>query len=117
VLKKSSHNSLSRKVLLLIRVPFVSVHHSCPAIRPVLDDLEGRQLLSTVPGTSVVAPAIANEAATAPKTFQSNVCITVDGIAGPQTDGALSTVVKEVQAKVGAMPPGRPLSPGGSSRC
>lgn len=36
------------------------------------------------------------------RTFQSNVCITVDGIAGPQTDGALSTVVKQVQAKAGA---------------
>jgi hypothetical protein len=36
------------------------------------------------------------------KTFQSNVCITVDGIAGPQTDASLSTVVKEVQSKVGA---------------
>src|SRR5215469_6933877 len=36
------------------------------------------------------------------KAFQSNAGITVDGIAGPQTDGVLSTVIKEVQAKVGA---------------
>jgi peptidoglycan hydrolase-like protein with peptidoglycan-binding domain len=36
------------------------------------------------------------------RSFQSDAGITVDGIAGPQTDGALSTVIKEVQAKVGA---------------
>ncbi|MBO0703270.1 MAG: peptidoglycan-binding protein, partial [Candidatus Dormibacteraeota bacterium] len=36
------------------------------------------------------------------KTFQSNVCITVDGIAGPQTDAALSNVVQAVQARAGA---------------
>jgi hypothetical protein len=36
------------------------------------------------------------------RSFQSDAGITVDGIAGPQTDGVLSTVVKDVQAKVGA---------------
>ena len=36
------------------------------------------------------------------RSFQSDAGITVDGIAGPQTDGVLSTVIKEVQAKVGA---------------
>jgi peptidoglycan hydrolase-like protein with peptidoglycan-binding domain len=36
------------------------------------------------------------------RSFQSDAGITVDGIAGPQTDGALSNVIKKVQAKVGA---------------
>ena len=121
------------------------------AFRPALDGLEGRQLLSTLPGTSPVAPASAAVEGTihisphqqhrvildasttisttqlqwdlaglgylswsgidgvygpvttaAVRSFQSDAGISVDGIAGPQTDGALSTVIKQVQAKAGA---------------
>lgn len=36
------------------------------------------------------------------KTFQSNQCIAVDGIAGPVTDSHFSAVVRAVQAKAGA---------------
>ncbi len=154
-------------------------HVSKRAFRPAVDDLEGRQLLSTLPGTSSIAlargtsdgkihvarteadsahrldvqsssagvhlgkkvtlPKTSNAAASpdatptisttqlqwdlaglgylswsgidgiygpvttaAVRSFQSNAGITVDGIAGPQTDGVLSTVIKEVQGKVGA---------------
>jgi len=49
-------------------------HTSKRSIRPSFDDLEGRQLLSTLPATSPVAPAIVNynaEAATASKLGES----------------------------------------------
>ena len=36
------------------------------------------------------------------KSFQSNQCITVDGVAGPVTDSHFSTVIQQVQAKAGA---------------
>lgn len=36
------------------------------------------------------------------RSFQTDRCLSVDGIAGPQTDGALSTVVSAVQGKAGA---------------
>ncbi|GAA2355051.1 peptidoglycan-binding protein [Streptomyces violaceusniger] len=42
----------------------------------------------------------------AARTFQSDRCLSVDGIVGPQTLGSLKDVVKKVQAKAGAAPNG-----------
>jgi cell wall-associated NlpC family hydrolase len=36
------------------------------------------------------------------RSFQSDRCLAVDGVAGPQTDGALSSVVSAVQGRAGA---------------
>ncbi len=61
-------------------------------------DLAGLGYLSWSGIDGIYGPATT----AAVRSFQSDAGITVDGIAGPQTDGALSTVIKEVQAKVGA---------------
>jgi len=81
---------------VLITTPSPAVATTASDVRLVQTDLNG---LAYGAGAVNGVPGARTKAAT--ESFQSDRCLTVDGVIGPQTLGGLRSVVKQVQIKAG----------------